>query len=1191
MVDSLLNRDIVSICCGPKHVVALSENGRVFVWGKLSHGRLGVVRKNGCNQRQQFMEQTRSHKHNDEPANKCLPLPQEVIFPSSEDSQPSSSTTTSPQIKRVFCGDRCTVFIDSLNKCWACGQNRSNRLGLDTKRRFKRTLLINESWTPSEVLALSKYRVVSCSIGRTHSCFLTDDRRLIVLGQDWDSSFQFRQSLSSPGRELPERTGRVSRNSEGGRLKRRLSAGGRLISRSASKSLAILTKSMLHHGQLEKFKLQSARKGLAGSGELSSTYQTYTKIKTNRMLRHQVDSYLSKSRSIKRMPFDQVLDAACSSQFSLALTQDNRVYFWGTRSYDREDSERAHWLAPIGNSKLHRPRVEPQLVANCSDECFIKIGQTNSQLMSSIQTLGSDHPIIHAQDPRLMANSLADLWILDYRPASRLSRSSSSSLASLPLPHSTGLESASNSSAGSSSCCSCCCEAQQAGGESQAASAEDDYADDDLQTIDQQRHDAILEPQPIVSLYVPAAYSLCGTLQATNLFCFDDDRFFLVLDTTIQLSSTQQHQSQKQQYPIPMQSNSAGASSPGSISRQTANSPKAGWRLGRTPAATGDPLDQRSALKLQMVVEAQTDAASACSSKSAEARHQVARETLAQSEAQEALMSARSMASDVPECCRPVEENEEDLEFNDLIPGTEDASNQADNEPSQVSSTESTIASLNRTNPNNTLNSSSPGGGMSLDEPRSLSTFAGGAIGQHMMIVNSRAGNGGPRMVTLGELDNDMDKLAFESGSPTPLSDAAQSQQLHSKHLNTSRFITKHLNVHLRRQTQRRRPRTITNQSDSTTMTGDLDETSSMPSWVRNEFTLQQQQQQPQEQQQRFRPQEQQEQQSEVVVVDMAKDGEREEEEEDDEDCSLTCVTLESTVWGVAMQEGNSLDGSNTIEQSSSPLSSASGTNSSCASKSPARKQESPANSNESLANRTERMGEEKCVYQDENRTRHCFSHPNLAQQDEHVSQAQAQRIPELLDKEARSSLLDCEVYETLERLELGPEQSVASIGSLCAASSLENLINHSESPGQQLKTGANLQGQISAPAIATSSAVVSTPSRQRLSQDDTKTQNQEPSNVVSAGDLCDSSVAIQNPVTTFSGLIVKSTDGLGKQSSSASPNGTCIASRRLSISVSSLERHKKRVSLVETRRRKLESDSCSSLGGSLRRSLLKLFC
>lgn len=838
MVDSLLSYDVIAIACGPKHVVAVCGDGRVFAWGKKSHGRLGIdgggpsnsstessshyeVISNGCYHPSGMSPVRSNSRNNDErrrdgkghassagsnkrvpqQADRYIARPQLVQFPSCV------------AIKQAFCGNRCTIFIDSEGRCWACGENRSNRLGLDVKRRLRRTIVIDTCWTPTEITALGKHTIRSCSIGKNHTSFLTDEGKLIIFGQDTDYDYRLRSNIvgdrESHRRISFELHTNIQRSTNPMPLKsdaQRISYTPKAIDlMKNSEDLQFIDKtqhhrsmirSLLSHNQLQGHKLGKEQFRLNNTDQ----QQDLPKLRATKFEQKQIDSYMKKSRSSRKMPFEYVIGMSATSKFTLALTNDNRIYFWGTRSYFRSDkcscSPEKSAQKCRNYAKLKTDKHRPQLVPDDLDECFIKIGPTNSSLMSSIQKLGSDQPIIHAQDPHLVADSLANLWILDYEPAENNIESSPSS----------------DSSATSSYSCSCSCSSQCPYDSDCPIYDEIDDNEDgqsdptSLVNINHSRssncieHDAILKPHPIVSLYVPPMLNQNGcSLQIVNLYCFDEDRFYLILDTTIQMShgpiAKYRSSSANRNRIIRSSQLPTGSGGLGTALRSMERQMESQSRVGTHPSGEESNRNNDPIREEELKMAADTDANQVSASNMSLRFDQGLNDDANRGNLEDGELPGRNCGSIFAI----------DLERQDSCAGWVAAAERHSNSNIDTNNNALTeISSTTQTNPSTTMPSSQFR--FSIEEPRSISTLVGG----HMLVMDS----GSKPFVTLN----------FN-----------QAEEPYA--INEDDCLPQPCNGHLM-PNARPRDRSRDNKSESTTF-NDNDDITSMPSWVKAEFMQQ----------------------------------------------------------------------------------------------------------------------------------------------------------------------------------------------------------------------------------------------------------------------------------------------------------------------------------------------------------------
>ncbi|GLD91610.1 hypothetical protein PINS_up000143 [Pythium insidiosum] len=130
LVDGFDGEKVVQVACGAFHTAAVTESGKVFIWGKEDYGMLGVGQTSD------------------------IQTPKRIEF---FDSKPAL---------RVSCGGWHTVVVTREGECYSFGRGEYGRLGLgDTRSRYR----------PHLVEALKGHRVVQAACGGTHTLFLTTD--------------------------------------------------------------------------------------------------------------------------------------------------------------------------------------------------------------------------------------------------------------------------------------------------------------------------------------------------------------------------------------------------------------------------------------------------------------------------------------------------------------------------------------------------------------------------------------------------------------------------------------------------------------------------------------------------------------------------------------------------------------------------------------------------------------------------------------------------------------------------------------------------------------------------------------------------------------------------------------------------------------------------------------------------------
>jgi hypothetical protein len=99
----MLDFETVEVDCGQTHVVAVTADQEVFSWGRGDHGQLGLS----------------SHD--------SYSTPQRVALP-----PPLSVGQEGVKVAAVCCGSDCSLLITSTGRLLAAGNNRFNKLTLDT---------------------------------------------------------------------------------------------------------------------------------------------------------------------------------------------------------------------------------------------------------------------------------------------------------------------------------------------------------------------------------------------------------------------------------------------------------------------------------------------------------------------------------------------------------------------------------------------------------------------------------------------------------------------------------------------------------------------------------------------------------------------------------------------------------------------------------------------------------------------------------------------------------------------------------------------------------------------------------------------------------------------------------------------------------------------------------------------------
>ncbi|XP_054857967.1 serine/threonine-protein kinase Nek8 isoform X2 [Eublepharis macularius] len=153
IVEALLGYEITQIACGASHVLAVSNEGEVFAWGRGENGRLGLGTQ---------------ESHNS---------PQQVSIPTEHEAQ------------KVFCGIDSSMILTAKNQILACGSNRYNKLALDRISSQKESLVEDQVeevhvFSCAQSAPLCEEAIVWADIGTAHSSAVTASGQCYTIGSN-----------------------------------------------------------------------------------------------------------------------------------------------------------------------------------------------------------------------------------------------------------------------------------------------------------------------------------------------------------------------------------------------------------------------------------------------------------------------------------------------------------------------------------------------------------------------------------------------------------------------------------------------------------------------------------------------------------------------------------------------------------------------------------------------------------------------------------------------------------------------------------------------------------------------------------------------------------------------------------------------------------------------------------------------
>ncbi|XP_065070111.1 serine/threonine-protein kinase Nek8-like [Rhopilema esculentum] len=144
IIEALLGYSVVQLSCGAAHVMIVTDAGDVFSWGRGDSGRLGIG-----------SSETKS-------------VPTKVPVPSGY------------KADLVKCGVDCSFVLSKEKIVLACGNNKSNKLGLWTYVKDGEA----PNLVPMTSPPLCNEAISMVQTGTSHTAFLTDDGVLYTVGSN-----------------------------------------------------------------------------------------------------------------------------------------------------------------------------------------------------------------------------------------------------------------------------------------------------------------------------------------------------------------------------------------------------------------------------------------------------------------------------------------------------------------------------------------------------------------------------------------------------------------------------------------------------------------------------------------------------------------------------------------------------------------------------------------------------------------------------------------------------------------------------------------------------------------------------------------------------------------------------------------------------------------------------------------------
>ncbi|XP_025423778.1 serine/threonine-protein kinase Nek8 isoform X2 [Sipha flava] len=149
LIEFLLKVDVVKISCGNHHVVALTNEGQLYAWGRGNYGQLGLGNLQDC----------------------CFPI--------------LVNWHLDENISSIQCGPDCTAIITEHQNVYACGLNKCNKLGLNRPSLFKlkfKEVPFESLFT--KVKFLEGLKVTNICFGECHGAAITSEGHVVIWGSN-----------------------------------------------------------------------------------------------------------------------------------------------------------------------------------------------------------------------------------------------------------------------------------------------------------------------------------------------------------------------------------------------------------------------------------------------------------------------------------------------------------------------------------------------------------------------------------------------------------------------------------------------------------------------------------------------------------------------------------------------------------------------------------------------------------------------------------------------------------------------------------------------------------------------------------------------------------------------------------------------------------------------------------------------
>lgn len=273
------NEQVIQVCAGASHSMALDKEGKVWTWGSCNFGKLGHPE----------LQKTQAHVYK----------PKQVK---------GITRDAKEGVISIHCSEYHSLAITNTHKLFIWGGNHHNRLGLGDPDN---EVVPKHRWSPEEVTDIP--RVIRAACGVNHTVAVTEQNQVFVWGQATNFRCGLPPDKNSTTFNKPRK---IAFFDEKG-IYKFFKESSIAFARSQYRPLAIAT------GDAHSLALCEGNQLVAWGSNMYGQLGTGQQTHSDRPI--PLPYFIEDHVSIKQI--------ACGANHSLALTTNGQMYSWGDNKY------------------------------------------------------------------------------------------------------------------------------------------------------------------------------------------------------------------------------------------------------------------------------------------------------------------------------------------------------------------------------------------------------------------------------------------------------------------------------------------------------------------------------------------------------------------------------------------------------------------------------------------------------------------------------------------------------------------------------------------------------------------------------------------------------------------------------------------------------------------------------------------